>query len=237
MKKTGIFQILVVLMITALCLVGTGGTKAEAAGQLADFSEAVAHHSQIVFVAAEGSRATVRMFQKTAAGEWQSICWTPDAWIGKHGLGKTREGDGKTPIGIFTMQQAFGIQADPGTRLPYTKVNSQHYWVDDVNSRYYNRMIRKDRAAADWNSGEHIVDYPVQYAYAIAVDYNLDCVKGAGSGIFFHCSANKPTAGCVAVPERTMSAILQQIQPDAVISIDTAANIDSQIKSLQNRGH
>ena len=97
-------------------------------------------------------------------------------------------------------------------------------------------MIRKDRAAADWNSGEHIVDYPVQYAYAIAIDYNLDCVKGAGSGIFFHCSANKPTAGCVAVPQRTMVAILQQIQPDAVISIDTPANIDSQIKSLQAAG-
>ena len=215
----------------AFLLLGASGVRAEAAGQLQNFEEAVTQHPQIIFVAADGNRAALHMYQKTANGNWQDILET-QGWIGKNGLGKTREGDGKTPVGIFTMHEAFGIQPNPGTTLPYTQVTDQYYWVDDVNSQYYNRMIQKNTAAADWNSGEHIVDYPVQYAYAIAIDYNLDGIKGAGSGIFFHCSANKPTAGCVSIPQNAMIAVLKQIQPGAVISIDTPENIEKQIKTL-----
>ena len=93
-------------------------------------------------------------------------------------------------------------------------------------------MIEKDKAAADWKSGEHIVDYPVQYAYAIVIDYNKDCIKDAGSGIFLHCSANRPTAGCVAIPTKSMRQLLKQIEPGCVISIDNANHIEKQIQKL-----
>lgn len=189
---------------------------------------------QVVFVGAEGTHATVQMYGKTQDNHWQEML-SAKADIGKNGLGKTREGDGKTPVGIFNLKTAFGNKSNPGTILPYTKVTDQYYWVDDVNSRYYNKMIVKNKAKPDWNSGEHIVDYPIRYAYAIVVDYNKDCVKGAGSGIFFHCTANRTTSGCIAIPEAAMVDVLRQIKRGCAMSIDTTANIAAQIKLLTGK--
>jgi len=198
-----------------------------------DIKAIAATHSQILFVGADGIGATVHLYTKTADGHWQQALRSR-GYVGRNGIGKTREGDGKTPTGIFTMSSAFGIKDNPGTQLPYTKVTDQYYWVDDTNSVYYNKMIRKDSAKSDWNSGEHIVDYPIRYAYAIVIDYNTACVKGAGSGIFFHCLIEKPTSGCVSVPTNTMLLIMKQIKPDCVISIDSANTIHNQIKQLAN---
>ena len=171
------------------------------------------------------------MYAKQGDGHWQKLLQAP-GYIGKNGLGKTREGDGKTPVGVFGLPSAFGIQADPGTALPYQRVTDQQYWVDDSHSRHYNQMVEKDNAVADWHSGEHIVDYPVQYAYAIVIGYNKACTPDAGSGIFLHCSAGRPTAGCVAISTRSMVALLQQIEPGCVISIGRADVIEKQIQAL-----
>ena len=219
------------LALFAALLLGNLSVPAEAAANAPSNIQEAAAHPQIIFVAAQGTRSDVYLYQKMADGHWMSILYSP-AYIGRNGIGKTKEGDGKTPTGIFTMTQAFGIKENPGVDLPYTKVNEQHYWVDDSSSQYYNKLILKNKAKADWNSGEHIVDYPIQYAYAIAIDYNTAGIKNAGSGIFFHCSANRPTAGCIAIPENNMVALMQQFKPGCVISIDSAENIAAQIKTL-----
>ena len=38
----------------------------------------------------------------------------------------------------FTM--AFGLKANPGTILPYHQIVDGDYYVDDGNSRYYNKL-------------------------------------------------------------------------------------------------
>ncbi len=54
---------------------------------------------QIFIVAGMGqTTATVSMHQKDASGNWKQIMTTP-GYIGKFGLGKTKEGDGMTPVG------------------------------------------------------------------------------------------------------------------------------------------
>jgi len=202
------------------------------AGSLsADSRKGIDDYQQIIFVAATGDKATVSMYAKKDSTHWEKLLQT-QGYIGRNGIGKTKEGDGKTPVGIFGLPDAFGIQDNPGTALAYQKVTDQNYWVDDSGSRYYNRMIEKNKAAAEWKSGEHIVDYPVQYAYAIVIDYNKECINNAGSGIFLHCSADRPTAGCVAIPKENMIALLKQIQPGCVISIDSADKIEKQIQVL-----
>ena len=212
---------LLFLALAALC----------ASTSFAAAEKGTADYSQIIFVAAERAEATVSMYAKQGDGHWQKLLQAP-GYICKNGLGKTRDGDGKTPVGVFGLPSAFGSHADPGTALPYQLVTDQQYWVDDSHSRYYNQMVGKDNAVADWHSGEHIVDYPVQYAYAIVIGYNKACTPDAGSGIFLHCSAGRPTAGCVAISTRSMVALLQQIEPGCVISIGPADVIEKQIQAL-----
>ena len=56
---------------------------------------------------------------------------TTPGFIGKSGLGKTKEGDGKTPVGTFHFNATFGIADDPGCKIPYTKVDDDTYWSGD----------------------------------------------------------------------------------------------------------
>jgi L,D-peptidoglycan transpeptidase YkuD (ErfK/YbiS/YcfS/YnhG family) len=65
----------------------------------------------------------------------------------------------------------------------------------------------------------------VAYKYAIAINYNLECVPYAGSAIFFHCTTGGGTAGCVSVPESTMISILKNVHPGCLIVIASGNNI------------
>ena len=39
----------------------------------------------------------------------------------------------------------------PGTELSYTQVDDTYYWVDDVNSRYYNQFVTTKTTPKAWN--------------------------------------------------------------------------------------
>ncbi len=132
-----------------------------------------------------------------------------DGWIGRGGLGKECEGDGRTPVGNFQIPYAFGLRENPGTELPYVRVTKDHYFVDDPASRYYNQLVRASRVDRDWKSAEHLSEMGAAYAYAMVLDYNRERIPGLGSGIFLHCHEGHPTAGCVAVEEGAMVRILR----------------------------
>ena len=61
----------------------------------------------------------------------------------------------------------------------------------------------------DWSSAEHMIDYS-SYEYGFVIGYNLDCVKGAGSAIFFHIGSG-PTAGCVATSSDMVLSYLSKL--------------------------
>ena len=50
--------------------------------------------------------------------------------IGRNGAGKAIAGDEKTPLGIFTIGNAYGINPDPGSKIPYEQVTDDMYWQD-----------------------------------------------------------------------------------------------------------
>lgn len=76
-----------------------------------------------------------------------------------------------------------------------------------------------------WNSAENLHDAGYAYNYALALDVNSNCTPGAGSAFFLHCNINKPTQGCITVPEDVMRDILINIKPDCHIIIDTAERL------------
>lgn len=172
----------------------------------------------ITVVGNGGSYATLTLHTK-CNGIWTETL-SCSARVGKNGITSSkREGDGKTPTGIYSFGQAFGVAGNPGTSRGWLQVNNNHYWVDDVNSSYYNRLVDASQTGIQWNSAEHLVSYPTAYKYAIAVNYNAACTSGAGSAIFLHCSTGGSTAGCISVSQSNMIQILRNLQNDTLIGI------------------
>ncbi len=175
--------------------------------------------SQIIVVASKGNTATVSFHNKGADGVWSEL-FSTSGFIGRNGIGKTSEGDGKTPIGVFSFIRAFGNSPNPGCSLEYTQVDDSYYWVDDSNSAYYNQFVSTNDVMCDWSSAEHIQAVGSPYNYVLALDYNTSCTPGVGSAIFLHCSSGRPTSGCIAIPQDKMNKVMQNVSPDCVIVID-----------------
>ena len=126
---------------------------------------------------------------------------------------KSREGDYCTPFGLYSLGFAFGMESFDGLNVEYRIINSNCYWVDDPESRFYN-MHREGTTDKDWNSAEHMIDYPYHYEYGFVIKYNMDpIVPGRGSAIFFHIN-DKCTAGCVAVSRVECLAYLKALDKD-----------------------
>ena len=177
----------------------------------------------ITVVGNGGSYATLTLHTKRN-GIWTETL-NCSARVGKNGITSSkREGDGKTPTGIYGFGQAFGVAKNPGTPRGWLQVNNNHYWVDDVNSPYYNKLVDASQTGIQWNSAEHLIGYPTAYKYAIAVNYNTACTAGVGSAIFLHCSTGGSTAGCISVSQSNMVRILQILQSDTLIGIYQNSN-------------
>ena len=181
--------------------------------------------SQLIVVSANGSNyATVSMHTKGSDGYWADN-YSVTGRVGKNGIGKTSEGDKKTPTGVYTFGQVFGVADNPGSSRGYLKVKNNHYWVDDSSSIYYNKLVDISQTGKRWNSAERLAKYPKAYKYAIAVNYNTECIPGKGSAIFLHCDTGNATAGCISLPESTMIYTLQNLHSDTKIVIDYSGNL------------
>lgn len=144
------------------------------------------------------------------------------AYIGINGVTTRKvEGDGKTPIGEFEMGLILGTHFKETNinGLEYVQITDDMYWVDDSDSKYYNQLVYKSKVEKDWNSAEHLIDFPVQYEYLVEIKTNQNNVPKMGSAIFLHCTNNRPTAGCVAVDNRTMKKIIENIDKQTKIEI------------------
>lgn len=190
--------------------------------------------NQLFVVAAMGmdkTTASISMHEKDENGNWKQILSTP-GYVGTNGLCADAdhvEGCGQTPVGVYHFNKAFGIAPDPGCALEYTQVDDSIYWSGDQNEgMHYNEMVNiADYPNLDMENSEHIVDYEYQYQYCLNISFNEDGTPGRGSAIFLHCLGPlKPyTGGCVAVPENIMKQIMQNVDEDCVVVIDTLENM------------
>lgn len=148
-------------------------------------------------------------------GAWQLVFPPFAGSIGEKGfaaIDQKREGDGKSPTGIFHLGMAFGYYPSIGTQMPYRQATDDDYWVDDVNSEDYNKWVKGKPAAASWERMKRDDD---QYKYGIVIEYNVNpIVKGKGSAIFLHVwKDRKSTAGCVAMSEEMVLKLLTWLDP------------------------
>jgi len=153
------------------------------------------------------------------AGKWGMIFEPFNAVIGKNGfalLGEKREGDGKTPSGIYPLKMTFGYDESIKTKMPYRQALADDLWIDDVNADDYNRWVKNGATQA--TSYEKMKRDDSLYKYGIVIEYNTNpVVKGYGSAIFLHIwgGADITTEGCVAVSEENIIKILEWLDPQA----------------------
>ncbi|MEU6404350.1 L,D-transpeptidase family protein [Streptomyces sp. NPDC046985] len=157
---------------------------------------------QVVAVYGDGPDspgAKVELFSKHGAVWERGQSWRAHngrrGWTAHH-----REGDQRSPVGVFTLSDAGGVLHDPGARLPYTESASfqaPHYW----NKAYWH-----------------------DFDYVIAIDYNR--VKGTppndpvrpegqskGGSIWLHMDHGSGTSACVSMPESAMRYLLRTLDP------------------------
>jgi L,D-peptidoglycan transpeptidase YkuD (ErfK/YbiS/YcfS/YnhG family) len=199
-------SVLVALMLFA-------GLAQAAEPDLSRFDKQLAGAQQVIVVTPEaGVQAKTSAYEFHAEeNRWVRVLGPFDSVLGKKGFaqpGGKREGDGKTPSGIYALNDAFGYAEKMDTGLRYRQSGSEDVWVDDVESPNYNQWVHGDPHA---KSFEKMHRDDRLYSAGIIVEYNTSpIVKGAGSAIFLHVwrAGNKGTAGCVAMEEKNILALL-----------------------------
>lgn len=163
-----------------------------------------ASSTQVVLVrgdAASVATTAVELYQRTAtgwvvAGRWRGHVGAK-GWTSAH-----REGDLRTPTGTYTLSDAGGLQADPGTALPYHRSPS---FVPTGDSVFGDSLE---------GSFDHV----------IAIDYNrrpgrspLDDERprgrARGGGIWLHVDHGGPTHGCVSMPLAGLQQLMRALVP------------------------
>ena len=142
--------------------------------------------------------------------------------IGKMGLTlKKKEGDFKTPKGIFGVENLY-FRKDrlkrPQTNLKCIEIKKDMGWCDDINFKQkYNKLIKVDKNIKH----EKLKRKDHKYDLFIPIKYNfLKPTKGLGSCIFIHLTNNyKPTAGCIALKKKDFIIMLKLINKNSKIKI------------------
>lgn len=197
----------------------------------ADTANPFENSRQLVVVLSENNEdpsGKLFYFQKKD-NVWEPVEAGFDIMLGRTGLAwgdglhpaqtgpQKREGDGKSPAGIFRFGASFGQApaSEVSWKLPYVQVTATLECVDDSDSKFYNQLVDADKVEKDWNSSERMLEVGAQYAWGVYVEHNNPAEARGGSCIFFHIwkDQDEPTSGCTAMPEEKMLELLQWLDP------------------------
>lgn len=209
------------LFIPALTAFASAGTES---GDVNSLKAAQGVDKLLVAVGDPGNSAktTLSYYERGTDGTLAAVFSIP-AVSGANGIStQKKEGDKKTPEGVYSFTMAFGIKENPGSILPYHQIVRGDYLVDDPASRYYNQLVNENQVKRDWKTGENLIRQAPHYNYGLILNYNGECVPGKGSAIFLHCSKavnNTSTSGCISVPEDYVKELLKRVDADTRIVI------------------
>ncbi|MGJ8697261.1 MAG: L,D-transpeptidase family protein [Verrucomicrobiaceae bacterium] len=161
------------------------------------------------------------------AGPWKTrLGRTGSIWgRGIHpvpvGAATKREGDKKSPAGIFWIGGAWGDAPDirRHPRLPYRKVTPNDLWVEDSQSPYYNQhLVLEHSPRTPWEKKQQMKQNDYAHSLKLFIAHNAPPkpVPGAGSAVFFHIwrgGGSKPTAGCTTMSEDKLKQLVGWIDP------------------------
>lgn len=204
------------------------------AQNLDEIKNPIANSQQLILVLTEdwnSNTGSLKLFERNSFdNNWTLINKPFEIAIGKNGLAwgyglhgnklsdykSKKEGDGKSPAGIFSLGSVFGYAKQDEVKflkMPYIYSHSKCFCIDDTNSEFYNLIIDSNYVSnADWNSREKMKLKNNLYKWGITIENNTSPrIKGNGSCIFFHIwdENNKPTTGCTVMPEKNLLEIIK----------------------------
>ena len=142
--------------------------------------------------------------------------------IGKKGVTKRKkEGDKKTPKGVFEIENLYfrkDRKEKPLTSLKCVEIKKSMGWCNDTSfQKKYNKLIKIEKKI----KYEKLKRKDYKYDFLIPIKYNFKRpIVGLGSCIFIHLTKNyKPTAGCVALKEKDFLIMLKLIKKNSKIKI------------------
>lgn len=217
------------VVAAALCAAPLAGAAADPA----------AAPGQVVFVVTpdwSATRGTLAAFDRAADGTWRQHGASHAVHVGRAGCGwgrglhpdpgtgpRKREGDGRSPAGVFAIGPAFGAAATCDTGLEYRPLSIDDWCIDVADSPHYNRIVsaRDVGAAAVAGSTEpmrrdlHLAGDRA-YDLGFVIGHNPDREPGAGSCIFAHLVGDPPgpTAGCTAMTAAQLGALVRWLRAD-----------------------
>ncbi len=213
---------LVGLLCAAVCAAGFALVVAPGCSAAGSpwFANAVGGATQVVSVVSTGgSNAKMDIYQRTMSG-WQPLKTGIPTHVGSAGMApQAKSGSPATPMGVYSLDSAFGTAPNPGGGLPYTQVGPNHWWSGDDHSPTFNSMQVCQKAQCPFSTAASENLQIPQYKHAVVMGVNKNKVPGGGSAFFFHTTDGGATEGCVAIDDATLVSIIKWLQPGAVIAI------------------
>jgi D-alanyl-D-alanine dipeptidase len=187
---------------------------------------------QLIVVRSESWAAvtgSLQRFERSSDGAWRQVGASTTVNLGRRGMGWGRglqtseepgpvkkEGDQKSPAGIFALGPAFGYRdalPDGAKQYPYVHVRRGISCIEDMKSKYYNQVIDPSSIThADWSVRDEMLRPDGLFRWGVIIEHNAkDTVRGAGSCVFLHIwkGLGKGTAGCTAMPGETIEETLR----------------------------
>lgn len=191
---------------------------------------------QLVIVTTQNAgdtRGLLHTYEKVRDREnWYLVSGPVPVVIGRNGLARghglididipdlplKKEGDGRSPAGIFTFGHVFGYapaEQFKELKMPYLQITDVIECIDDSQSGYYNQLIDTGELdEKDWGSSEKMIRYSGWYDQGIFINNNVDpIVAENGSCIFYHnwVSPDEVTAGCTAMDPAALLNLIKWI--------------------------
>ena len=179
------------------------------------------------------SYANLTLYNRVRDG-WQQSMGPIRARLGKNGLAWGRglhrnpsgsrlkkEGDRRSPAGVFRIGAAFGYAENIARhpQLPYRRITSRDLWVEDSTSPHYNKHLiipHEPRSAFERDAQMKQGDHAHSLKLFVAHNAPPRAVPNAGSAIFFHIwrrGGKATTFGCTTMDERNLKALIARVDP------------------------
>ena len=133
---------------------------------------------------------------------------------------KKKEGDKKTPKGIFSLGPLFYRKdriPKPITNIKKKEIRKTMGWCENANSTNYNKLIKVSNKIKH----EKLFQKKNNYDLLIPINYNTKKPKkNKGSAIFIHLTKNyMKTLGCIALKKNDFLILLKLINKKTKIQI------------------
>lgn len=181
------------------------------------------------------SEGMLRAFSRTPQG-WRADMQTTPVTLGRSGAAwgiglhpavsggpVKREGDGRSPAGIFRIGEAFGYASSFTTALTYRGMTESDYCVDVSGSPLYNQIVDANavgKAAVEGSTEPMRRDLHAngdrRYRIGFVIEHNAARKPAEGSCIFAHLwkQPGEATSGCTAMDEAVMRELLGWLRAD-----------------------